>query len=77
MADMAYSSRLNHELARELGFALFVPYKANTVPPADDGSAWSRDWQVFHLLPEFFYAIYHKRSNVESTNSSLKRLFLN
>ena len=26
-------------------------------------------------LPEFFYAIYHKRSNVESTNSSPKRLF--
>ena len=26
-------------------------------------------------LPEFFYAIYHKRSNVESTNTSPKRLF--
>ena len=43
MADMAYSNRLNHELARELGFELFVPYKSNTVVPPDDGSAWSED----------------------------------
>ena len=75
MADMAYSSRPNHQLARDLGFALFVPYKSNTVTPADDGSAWSKDWQLFDLLPAFFYEAYHKRSNVESTNSSLKRLF--
>ena len=75
MADMAYSSRLNHQLAQDLGFAFFVPYKSNTVTPADDGSAWSRDWQLFDLLPAFFYEAYHKRSNVESTNSSLKRLF--
>ena len=75
MADMANSSRPNHQLARDLGFALFVPYKSNTVTPADDGSAWSKDWQLFDLLPAFFYEAYHKRSNVESTNSSLKRLF--
>ncbi len=75
MADMAYSSRLNHQQAQDLGFALFVPYKANTVAPDDDGTAWSRDWQLFDLLPAFFYEAYHKRSNVESTNSSLKRLF--
>ena len=38
-------------------------------------SAWFRDWQVFDLLPAFFYEAYHKRSSVESTNSSLKTLF--
>ena len=51
MADMAYSSRLNHKLARELGFELFVPYKSNTVTPPDDGSAWSEDWRRFHEDP--------------------------
>ena len=75
MADMAYSGRLNHQLARDLGFALFVPFKSNTVTPDEDGSAWSEAWQVFDLLPAFFYEAYHKRSNVEATNSSLKRLF--
>ena len=63
MADMAYSSRLNHQLARDLGFALFVPYKSNTVTPADDGSAWSQDWRVFDLLPGFFY--YYSRTSAE------------
>ena len=43
MADMAYSSRLNHELARKLGFELFVPYEYNPVTHPDDGSAWSED----------------------------------
>ena len=44
--------------------------------PDDDGSAWSEAWQVFDLLPAFFYEAYHKHSNVESTNSALKTLFL-
>ena len=30
---------------------------------------------MFDLLPAFFYEAYHKRSNVEATNSALKRLF--
>ena len=46
-------------MAKDLGFALFVPYKSNTVTPADDGSAWSQDWQIFDLLPAFFYEAYH------------------
>ena len=46
-----------------------------TVTPVDDGSAWFQDWQVFDLLPEFFYNLYHQHSNFESTNSSLKRKF--
>lgn len=75
MADRAYSSRLNHQQARDIGFALFVPFKSNTVAPDEDGSAWSEAWKLFDLLPAFFYEAYHKRSNVEATNSSLKRLF--
>ena len=75
MADRAYSSHPNHQLARDLGFALFVPFKSNTVAPDEDGSAWSEAWKLFDLLPAFFYEAYHKRSNVEATNSALKRLF--
>ena len=31
-ADMAYSSRVNYDLARRLGAELYVPFKSNTVP---------------------------------------------
>jgi transposase len=75
MADMSYSSRSNHQLARDLGFEIFVPYESNTVEPPDDGSGWTEDWRRFRDDPEGFFREYHRRSNVESSNSSIKRLF--
>ena len=74
-ADMAYSSHANYELVRQLGAELFVPFKSNTVPARADGSAWSEAWQVFNDQLDKFNDEYHRRSNVESTNSSLKRKF--
>ena len=50
-----------------------MPYKANTATPADDGSAWSKDCELFDPLPVFFCLVHHNR--VESTTSSLKCLF--
>ena len=74
-ADKAYSSRNNHTLAEELGFRPLIPFKENTVPPSDDGSAWSKSLSYFLEFPDDFWLAYHKRSNVESTYSAFKRLF--
>ena len=74
MADKAYSTRLNHELARELGFDLSVPFKAYTITPPLMGSAWMEAWKLFDPDPEQFYREYHPRSNVEATIGALKRL---
>ena len=74
-ADMAYSSRVNYDLVRRLGAELYVPFKSNTVPVVDDGSAWSDALQFFNNFPDAFNDEYHQRSNVESTNSALKRKF--
>ena len=74
-ADMAYSSRVNHELVRRLGAEFYVPFKSNAAPAAEDGSAWSDALQFFNNFPDAFNDEYHQRSNVESTNSALKRKF--
>ena len=74
-ADMAYSSGANHDLAEDLGFTPLIPFKSNTRPPSDDGSAWSRSLAYFLEFPEEFWPAYHRRSNSESGFSSLKRVF--
>ena len=73
-ADLAYSSRGNHDLGEELGFIPLIPYKVNTLPPSNDGSAWSKDLKHFLDHPEDFWLAYHQRSNVESAFSSGKRI---
>ena len=73
LADMACSSRVNHDLVRRLGAKLLVPFKSNAAPAADDGSAWSDALQFFNSFPDVFNDEYHQRSNVESTTSSLEK----
>ena len=74
-ADMAYSSRVNHDLVRGLGAEFYVPFKSNAAPAAEDGAAWSDALEFFNSFPDEFNDEYHQRSNVESTNSALKRKF--
>lgn len=74
-ADRAYSSRANHDLVRRLGAELYVPFKSNVAAAVDDGSAWSDALQFFNSFPDAFNDEYHQRSNVESTNSAVKRKF--
>ena len=74
VADLGYSSRSNYELGGELGLQVRIPFKENTRPPSDDGSEWSKNLRYFQQNYDQFMSEYHPRSNVESTNSSVKRV---
>lgn len=75
-ADKAYSSRLNHDAVRAVGAMALIPFKANAVSRSGNKSspkAWRDAFHYFQLHQDEFYARYHKRSNVESVNSAIKR----
>lgn len=72
LGDLGYSSRGNNQLGSDLGFDVRIPFKSNTLPPADDGSEWSANLRLFLDENERFMEEYHLRSNVESTNGSVK-----
>ena len=74
-ADMAYASRANYEMVRGCGSLLYVPFKSNTAPWVDDGTAWSAALWEFQERHLEFMDTYHQRSNAESTFSALKRKF--
>ena len=75
LADMGYSSRSSHELGRQLEVQVRIPFKSNTRPPSNDGSAWDADLRYFLENYEQFLVEYHPRSIGESANSTLKRVF--
>jgi transposase len=86
-ADKAYSARANYALAEDLGFDLYVPFRAGSRPhgtghgrkPAGGEQVHARLWKKAFLYFQFhrdeFEARYHQRSNVESVFSALKRKF--
>jgi transposase len=74
-ADKAYLSRANIALIEAVGAEPFVPFKSNSIPVLDNGSAWGRMYYKYMSDPETFAARYHRRSNVETTTSMLKRKF--
>lgn len=71
-ADKAYLSNANLEQVASLGGTAFVPFKSNSV---DGEGIWSRMFHYFQFRREEFLQHYHKRSNVESTFSAVKRKF--
>ena len=77
-ADKAYLSGKNLRAIIDLGANAYIPFRSNSVyhsPRTKAGRLWNRLLTDFREHEEEFYAQYHKRSNVESTNSALKRLF--
>ena len=74
LADMGYLSRSSYNMGRQLETSIRIPFKVNNLPSVDDGSAWSENLRYFEQNCDAFMAEYHKRSNVESTNSALKRV---
>jgi transposase len=50
-----------------------VPFKSNS--GSTGSAAWERLWHLYSLNRAEFLAHYHRRSNVESTFSSVKRKF--
>jgi transposase len=72
-ADKAYLGNTNLQCIEAAGAVPYIPLKINS---REGGSAaWQRLWGLFMYRQPEFLAHYHKRSNVESTFSAIKRKF--
>jgi hypothetical protein len=72
-ADKAYVSVENFETVAECGGQAFIAFKENTTGAA--GGLFEKAFHYFQFNQEEYMAHYHKRSNVESTFSAVKRKF--
>ncbi len=73
-ADKAYLSREILEYVESLDGKPYIPFKSNSVPDKN-GKTWEKLYHQFALNRDEFCQHYHKRSNVESTFSMVKRKF--
>jgi transposase len=72
-ADKAYVSVENFEEVAALGGQAFINFKDNSTGAA--GGLFEKAYHYFQFNQEEYMAKYHKRSNVESTFSAIKRKF--
>jgi hypothetical protein len=72
-ADKAYASYENFEAVAECGAQAFIAFKSNTTGLR--GGMFEKAFHYFQYNQEEYMAHYHKRSNVESTFSAIKRKF--
>ncbi len=72
-ADKAYLSHANLAAVERVGAQPFVPFKSNS--GSSGSEAWERMHAYFTLNKDAFLSHYHRRSNVESTFSAMKRKF--
>lgn len=73
-ADKAYLSNANIAAVEAVGAMPYIPFKSNSTPHSGS-AAWRRLYHYYSLNREDFLKHYHKRSNVESTFSAVKRKF--
>tara|TARA_Y100000034_G_C6731057_1_gene323852 strand:- start:63 stop:746 length:684 start_codon:yes stop_codon:yes gene_type:complete len=74
-ADKAYSSRDNLELANRLGAMPYIPFKKNTRKKKKGSPTWTKMFEYFSKNYIEFAQHYHKRSNIETCFSMIKRKF--
>ncbi len=74
-ADKAYSSRANMDLVNSLGAMPFIPFKKNATGKSGGSPTWAKMYKMFAENYLEFAEHYHKRSNVESCFSMIKRKF--
>jgi len=72
-ADKGYDGKMNTEAVLKIGATPYIAFKANATGAA--GGAYQRMFHYFMYNRKEFLAHYHKRSNVESTFSAIKRKF--
>jgi hypothetical protein len=72
-ADKGYLSVKNHEAIAGHGATPFIMFKANSVGSGD--GVFAKAFHYFCFRREEFMDHYHKRSNVESAFSMIKRKF--
>jgi len=73
-ADKAYLSNDILTAIEAVGAVPYIPFKSNS-RATGKSDAWRRLWHMFEAQNDQFLAHYHKRSNVESAFSSVKRKF--
>jgi transposase len=74
-ADKAYLSTKNLQAIKDAGATPFVALKSNSVVRKNHSKVWRDMYFYFMWKHEDFLERYHKRSNVESTFSMMKRKF--
>lgn len=72
-ADKGYISRKNVEAIASTGATPFISFRSDN--RAGNGETWDKMYHYFQFRKDEFLAHYHKRSNVESTFSMMKRKF--
>jgi transposase len=72
-ADKAYAATECFEAVETIGATLYAPFKKNTTGAV--GGLFEKSFHFFCLNREEFLKHYHKRSNVESVFSAVKRKF--
>ncbi len=72
-ADCAYGSNVNFTAVEATGGTFYPMFKANTTGAC--GGSFQKAFHYFGLNKEEYLTHYHKRSNVESTVSMIKRKF--
>jgi transposase len=70
-ADRAYASRENYNVVDDLDGFLFAAFRSNTTGGV--GGLFEKAYLFFRWHREAFLKCYHKRSNIESSFSALKR----
>lgn len=75
-ADKAYSSSDNLKLVLDKGAMPYIAFRSNATGTDKRSSAvWKRMYHFYQYNQEWFFAHYHKRSNVETTFSMIKAKF--
>lgn len=89
-ADKAYSSRAHVQAIADAGATPLIPFKANQIgvrgpqstlfnvseiAPGPEATPWVRMYHLFAYQRDTFLTHYHRRSNVETTFSMIKRKF--
>jgi transposase len=72
-ADKGYASKNNAEAIAALGAVPFISFAAHH--RGNGGGSWEKMYHYFQFKRDEFLQHYHKRSNVESTFSMMKRKF--
>jgi transposase len=72
-ADKAYGGRVSTDSVHKLGGTPFISFRGNATGGV--GGTYERMFHYFMFRKQEFLAHYHKRSNVESTFSMMKRKF--
>jgi transposase len=72
-ADKAYLAEWTLQAISDRGASALIPFKSNSV--GGRSGVWNQAFHYFNLHREEFLARYHRRSNIESTFSMIKRKY--